>query len=404
MTIGERIAKCRKEKNLSQEYVAELLEVSRQAVSKWETGQSEPDTGNLIRLGQILGVSVEYLASGEEAPPKVVYVEKHLPTFRIIGFILLGLGGLCALLGVLAPLMIGIGLATAALGILLILLQKRGLLLGAIILALGTVLFLAQGFTGGIDGPTLLLIVLLSVGLPSLTYAVIALVRKLRAEKKSPEAERRKKLVKRIVVLGIAALLVITAIALALNAVLERRRNAFAKAAWFSADKLSAYLVEDLPAPTDTTVINIDGERILLHFDTDGYHAYLEHVYQFLLRCEFPYLGTRGRLLEEDENGLPVYEWLKQEKNVYYGPEDHHGFSRHGDVHNPDDYYFVYSNGETDGESGEQVWFVIYIDGLESNSTVSVNGKHYTYNFEMSIYRATGSEIYRIPTESEGGR
>ena len=89
MTIGERIAKCRKEKNLSQEYLAEQLEVSRQAVSKWETGLSEPDTGNLIRLGQILGVSVEYLASGEEAPPKIVYVEKHLPTFRIIGFILL---------------------------------------------------------------------------------------------------------------------------------------------------------------------------------------------------------------------------------------------------------------------------------------------------------------------------
>ena len=35
MTIGERIAKCRKEKNLSQEYIAELLDVSRQAVSKW---------------------------------------------------------------------------------------------------------------------------------------------------------------------------------------------------------------------------------------------------------------------------------------------------------------------------------------------------------------------------------
>ena len=74
MTIGERIAKCRKEKNLSQEYIAELLDVSRQAVSKWETNQTEPDTSNLIKLARTFGVSVEYLANGEEAPPKVVYV------------------------------------------------------------------------------------------------------------------------------------------------------------------------------------------------------------------------------------------------------------------------------------------------------------------------------------------
>ena len=64
MTIGERIAKCRKEKNLSQEYIAELLDVSRQAVSKWETNQTEPDTGNLIQLARIFGVSVEYIANG----------------------------------------------------------------------------------------------------------------------------------------------------------------------------------------------------------------------------------------------------------------------------------------------------------------------------------------------------
>ena len=66
MTIGERIAKCRKEKKLSQEYIAESLEVSRQAVSKWENDQSEPDTNNLIKLARLFNVSVEYLANGEE--------------------------------------------------------------------------------------------------------------------------------------------------------------------------------------------------------------------------------------------------------------------------------------------------------------------------------------------------
>ena len=66
MTLGERIAKCRKQKNLSQEYIAERLEVSRQAVSKWENDLSAPDTYNLIALAKLFDVSVEYLACGEE--------------------------------------------------------------------------------------------------------------------------------------------------------------------------------------------------------------------------------------------------------------------------------------------------------------------------------------------------
>ena len=84
MTIGERIAKCRKDKNLSQEYIAEMLDVSRQAVSKWENDQSEPDTGNLILLARLFGVSVEYLANGEEEKVKIVYVEKNIPVLKII--------------------------------------------------------------------------------------------------------------------------------------------------------------------------------------------------------------------------------------------------------------------------------------------------------------------------------
>lgn len=66
-TIGERIAGCRREKNFSQEYLAQMLDVSRQAVSKWENDITEPDTGNLIKLSSLLGVSVEYLACGTES-------------------------------------------------------------------------------------------------------------------------------------------------------------------------------------------------------------------------------------------------------------------------------------------------------------------------------------------------
>ena len=66
MTIGSRIAKCRKKKNLSQAYVAEILEVTRQAVSKWETDVNVPDTENLIKLAKLFGTTVEYLACGED--------------------------------------------------------------------------------------------------------------------------------------------------------------------------------------------------------------------------------------------------------------------------------------------------------------------------------------------------
>lgn len=65
MTLGERISELRKQKNYSQEYLAGELDISRQAVYKWEKDLSSPDTTHLIKLSQILGVSVEYLATGK---------------------------------------------------------------------------------------------------------------------------------------------------------------------------------------------------------------------------------------------------------------------------------------------------------------------------------------------------
>lgn len=64
MTLGQRIQLLRKEKKLSQEYLAEQLDVSRQAVSKWENDLSAPDMENLIRLAKLLETDVEYLATG----------------------------------------------------------------------------------------------------------------------------------------------------------------------------------------------------------------------------------------------------------------------------------------------------------------------------------------------------
>ena len=64
MSIGERISALRKERGMSQGQLADALEVSRQAVSKWENDQASPDTIKLIKLAEVLNTEVEYLATG----------------------------------------------------------------------------------------------------------------------------------------------------------------------------------------------------------------------------------------------------------------------------------------------------------------------------------------------------
>lgn len=76
MSLGERIAELRIQNQLSQYQLAQAMEVSRQAVSKWENGQSSPDALNLIRLAEILDTDIEYLTTGRRSfgmrPPVVV--------------------------------------------------------------------------------------------------------------------------------------------------------------------------------------------------------------------------------------------------------------------------------------------------------------------------------------------
>ena len=66
MSLGQSIAARRKELKLSQEYIAEQLGVSRQAVSKWETGQSEPTAKNLVELARLFGMTVSELVEPEK--------------------------------------------------------------------------------------------------------------------------------------------------------------------------------------------------------------------------------------------------------------------------------------------------------------------------------------------------
>lgn len=81
MSIGERIIELRKEKNLSQNQLAQALNVSRQAVSKWENDLASPDTLKLIQLADVLDCEVEFLATGVkpvyDSPPIVVNIVKE---------------------------------------------------------------------------------------------------------------------------------------------------------------------------------------------------------------------------------------------------------------------------------------------------------------------------------------
>lgn len=76
MSLGERIKEQRKNCGLSQEKVAELVGVSRQAVTKWEAEQSAPSTENLFRLAEIFGTTVDILLASEEE-------EKNSPAEQI---------------------------------------------------------------------------------------------------------------------------------------------------------------------------------------------------------------------------------------------------------------------------------------------------------------------------------
>ena len=64
--IGKFIAECRKKVNLTQMQLAEKLNITDRAISKWETGRAMPDSSIMLELCDILGISVNELLSGEK--------------------------------------------------------------------------------------------------------------------------------------------------------------------------------------------------------------------------------------------------------------------------------------------------------------------------------------------------
>lgn len=148
-TIGTRIANLRSRYSYSQEYVAEKLGVSRQAVSKWEQNQSSPDTNNLIALSQLFNVSVEYLAIGKIQEQKAEK-QQDKSTKKQVGYILLGAGLLSLILGIIidfALIIVSAYLIVA--GIMLLVIKEN--LLKIMIGTLLSITLVLIGFTTGVN-------------------------------------------------------------------------------------------------------------------------------------------------------------------------------------------------------------------------------------------------------------
>lgn len=80
MTLGEKLSKLRKEYNYTQEQLADILGVSRQSISKWESDISYPETDKLIELGKLFECSMDYLLKDDitekDGVPTSIFTEK----------------------------------------------------------------------------------------------------------------------------------------------------------------------------------------------------------------------------------------------------------------------------------------------------------------------------------------
>ena len=84
--VGERIQKYRKQRNMSQEELAVLLNVSRQTVSKWETGDTVPDVYNAVALAQLFHITLDGLVLGHQKFGGSSYIAELKENRRKINF------------------------------------------------------------------------------------------------------------------------------------------------------------------------------------------------------------------------------------------------------------------------------------------------------------------------------
>jgi transcriptional regulator with XRE-family HTH domain len=101
MEFNEKLQALRKQKNMTQEELAQALYVSRTAISKWESGRGFPSIDSLKAIARFFGVSVDDLLSGEEILTIAEADQKH--KHRLLRDLYLAMLDLCAVLFLLLP-------------------------------------------------------------------------------------------------------------------------------------------------------------------------------------------------------------------------------------------------------------------------------------------------------------
>ena len=182
MTLGEKIAALRGEQKLSQGDLADKLDVSRQSVSKWETGQAVPELDKIIKLADLFGVNVDDLVrDGEvtqthlpktELTERIVYVERPregLRSAQRLGIAMLVVGIVMLFCGRLTVYLPIFGVSLALLSLPLILAKKHPWLIAGWLLCLGSCVVLNPYTSvcpwGLLDGIYLLYLCLTQPGL-----------------------------------------------------------------------------------------------------------------------------------------------------------------------------------------------------------------------------------------------
>lgn len=85
MTLGEKLSKQRKEYNYTQEQLADILGVSRQSISKWESDVTYPETEKLIEIGKLFDCSMDYLLKEDITEKTGIYTSPFVEKIDEIG-------------------------------------------------------------------------------------------------------------------------------------------------------------------------------------------------------------------------------------------------------------------------------------------------------------------------------
>ena len=158
MDLGSRIKTEREKRNLSQDELAQRMDISRQAISKWETGKSYPDIEKILQLSNIFNLSLDDLVKGDKNFQENLIREGriNMSGLTILGYLLVVLGVIVGIWGgTLYPVhlmnsdfmsfLVG-GLVLLSIGMALIRNIPNWLLAGAVVVTAAAVVVYMIGF------------------------------------------------------------------------------------------------------------------------------------------------------------------------------------------------------------------------------------------------------------------